>query len=395
MSRLTGIVMDREKRHIVVMTHDGDFQRVRISGRMPEIGEEVRLPAAKRLYPKLPLARWVAVAAAILLCLTTGPVLNMVNQPPEYAVAQVSMDINPSVQFTVSNRNKVMDVFAYNDDGEKVLESVRVKGMKIDKVISVVTEKAIELGFLGKSEDNNILICVVPLNDRPIEKKTMEKTLLASANKTLAESRMNGDVQTLTLPEDIGQTAKAKGMSPGKYAVLIEAVLDGLAVTEEDIKEKSITVAIAGAGGEPDRIINQAKLEERFDFKEKKYIEIASAIGARPGEGEPDEPLGAGNLVDNTESDQEFKLIDPIRRDGNPEEPVGSGQQENKEPPVAVVAVPEKKPAATGDTVYEQKPVDFNPVYGPDEEDVSEGYMGTDESGDTTNDNMQIIKPNF
>ncbi|PKM80952.1 MAG: hypothetical protein CVU89_11445 [Firmicutes bacterium HGW-Firmicutes-14] len=405
MERLTGIVMEKTKNHVVMMTEKGEFKRVRVSGRIPDIGEEIRIPVVHRRFLNLPRASWMAVAAAVLLLLVTSPLLIMINQPHEFAVASVSIDINPSIGLTVSNLNNVMDAHAYNSGGKKVLDRVNPEGVSINKAVAMITGEAVELGFIGRSGDNTVLISVVPLSDANIDKNAFEKTLLASANDVLTGSKISGNIQTLHVPADIGETAKKKGISPGKYAVLIEAVNDGLDLTEEDIKEKSITVAIAGAGGEPDRIIGQARVEEQFGIKEKIYFEIASSgrkdvsIAGGTSSGGQDSEIEAGQPGSDSEPDSERRYIDPIRRDGEPEKPRNTGNTGHK-PPVAAVSVPsDQKDETTGGAVYdsEQNDIGTVPDNSPESQDTVDNYMGAENPGNKTGDNedMYILRPNF
>ncbi len=418
MEWLTGVVMEKTSQHVILMTPRGEFKRVRITGRMPDIGEEVRIPVVHRRFFTMPKASWLAVAAAVILFLIASPLLTVINQPAEVAVAYVAIDINPSIELTVSNRSNVMDAHAYNRDGQKILDSIEWKGMKVNRVVASVTEKAVKLGFINENNDNKVLISVSSLPDTQIDEKSLERTLLASANDVLTVREIKGDIQTIHVPSDIRENAKKKGLSPGKYAVLIEAVHAGLPVTEEDLKEKSIVVAISSAGGLPDQIIDQASKEDHFEVKEKKYL----AIAGRPAGGEntaaPDEQMTVSEPPDKPgDEPDKIQYVQPIRKDAGPEDrPTSAGNNGNKRKP-AITGSPVNPAGGTGQTGSGVNPDSNNPgsgntgrsdtggsdtggsdTGGTGEENTGDNYMGEENSPDRSgnvNEDMYILKPNF
>ena len=392
MDQLTGMVMERTGSQVILMTSLGEFKKIRIAGNMPEIGEEVRIPVVHRRFFNMPRASWLAVAAAVILLILASPLLlTTINQPPEVAMAYISVDINPSVELTMSNRYNIMDAQAINADGEKILAGVDIKGSNVKNAVASIAEEAIELGFIRKNHDNEALLSVSLLPGANIDKDVFEKTLVASANRVLQENKIEVAFQTIHVPSVVRENAKKKGLSSGKYAVLIEAVNAGLSVTEKDMQEKSIVVAISNAGGQPEQIIGQARQEEQFDLKEQKYRAIASQT--RPAGSAPgviaDKPAG-----DTVKPGQDNKMIEPIRRDGGPEDR-RSGSSVNAAGDSTKTGTDNNQPAVT-------PPVNTTPTPTPDDttgsDDVNNNYMGPEEPSDqppVNDDQMSRVKPNF
>lgn len=411
MERLTGVVLERDGRHIVLLTPLGEFKRVRISGRLPDIGEEVCIPVAHRRFFKMPKSGWIAVAAAVLLLLVGNPLLTMVTKPPEAAMAYVSIDIKPSIELTVSDRYNVMDALALNADGQRVLNGIELKGVKYTDAVDRIKNKASQLGYINSKNANTVLVSVAFLNDSKVDKALAERTLVASANSVFADSDLK--VAAVNVPKDFRDTAQKKGISTGKYAVLIEAVNSGLPLTEKDMQEKPVNDAIAGAGGQPQQIINQAGEETQFDVQEKKYIALASqasneqqtvASAETPDQSPPalaaasDAGLKPGSGIDTSgKTGKERKYVETIRKSGSPEETKGKNENNGgispaglpNQPPAktgnGAVSVPSKDTTAT--VVYDQKTVD--------------NYMGTDQSsnndstGFSVSNDMYKLKPNW
>lgn len=418
----TGIVMERKGQHAVIITPEGEFKRVRLKGKNPDIGQEIRVPIQNGLFT-MPKASWLAVAAAIIIFMIANPLLTMFNQPAEVAVAYVSIDINPSVELTVSNFDNVLAAKAYNSDGEKVLAGLDIVGTKYQKAVSRIGKKAVQLGFLGNNASGTFVISVSPFANAKIDKVAMEKSLLSSANAVLASNSVNADIKTIHIPVAFRERATEKGLSPAKYAVLVEAVTAGLSLTEKDMQEKSIEVAIASAGGEPEQIINQAQDEEKFEDKEQKYFAILgrhnSTISLEQSGQEPENQNNSNAVVSVAEKDKgdstgkaldeavrpgKKKPVDETGKTGNQETSKETNNQQNGLPqqPAGVVSSGTPLGGSTspsGTSGNTQPPVGA-PVGDEIEQndDNSEDvYMGPsiDRSSGDSNQDMNRLKPNF
>ncbi|MFA5007548.1 MAG: hypothetical protein WC509_08845, partial [Candidatus Izemoplasmatales bacterium] len=60
----------------------------------------------------------------------------------------VTLDINPSIDLTVSGNDKVLDANALNEDGEVLLLELDLIGETSADALEMIIDKAIELGFI-------------------------------------------------------------------------------------------------------------------------------------------------------------------------------------------------------------------------------------------------------
>lgn len=68
------------------------------------------------------------------------------------AAAYVSMDINPSIEFTLDKDNKVISVYGANEDGKVLLYGEDgIIGLNVEVAVEKVTKLAVELGYLDES----------------------------------------------------------------------------------------------------------------------------------------------------------------------------------------------------------------------------------------------------
>ena len=99
---------------------------------MVEVGSEY---SYRGTFPRAQMA-----AAAVLLLVLASVFLPLSQQP--VAAAYVTLDINPSVELTVSSSRKVISVQALNEDGAEVLEGLKLKGAHLEKAIKLFMQAA-------------------------------------------------------------------------------------------------------------------------------------------------------------------------------------------------------------------------------------------------------------
>nr|WP_054668982.1 anti-sigma factor domain-containing protein [Calditerricola satsumensis] len=115
-----GIVLQVNASDVVVLTPDGQFCRLRRDpNRAYVVGEEIRFfPDKPRHRVKPAGALWLAAMAACLALVVVGGLLWMTAQP---VMAYVTLDINPSVEMSIDERYRVIDLAGLNPDGERLV----------------------------------------------------------------------------------------------------------------------------------------------------------------------------------------------------------------------------------------------------------------------------------
>ncbi|WP_461569882.1 anti-sigma factor domain-containing protein [Thermincola ferriacetica] len=359
MNRMTGVVLEQEGTHVIVLTSTGEFKRIRCRGRLPEIGEEIFLKT-NTYRPFVTKFSWIAAAAAILVLALMSPFAAMVNQPPEKAVAWITVDINPSLELTISNRERIISAIGLNNDGRKLLKRVDIIGMKPEEALIALTDEATNMGYIKQAKENNVVISVASA-DKGFNSQELEQKLVAATQDVLSEKRMAAVVQTVKVTPEFREKAKKKEISTGKYAVLIEAVNSGILISEDEIKDNSITDAIKKAGGKPEEILQKAHEEkvEQLPEKEKKYLMIAGRIDRNRSSNEEqgrDKPAAtedgkntAGNNEDQTLTKDNPARENDTEKPGNEQGNSGAKPAEQNEKP-ATGGPGTQKPADTGNS---------------------------------------------
>ena len=93
---------------------------------------------------------FTSVAMAIVIAGAIG--VNAIEPKVSAPKALIKVDVNPSVEMTVDQNNKVVSITGKNDDGIMLLHNEKLTGKKLDDVLNVIIDLESEAGFLLKGE---------------------------------------------------------------------------------------------------------------------------------------------------------------------------------------------------------------------------------------------------
>lgn len=139
-------------------------------------------------------------------------------------VSYVSIDVNPSLELALNRFDRVVFATAYNEDGESILNCVKVKGESYQNAIDTLVESEALQVYLTK---DSMLTFTVAAND-----PEKANTILNAIENCASCQNHQGRGYTA----DVTSIAKAHecGMSFGKYkAYLILSEYDNNVTTEE------------------------------------------------------------------------------------------------------------------------------------------------------------------
>lgn len=163
---MKGIVLEIRDGLAAVLLEDGSVTTVKKAckvGDTIEVTElEIRHPAkprAKKKKTKVLSYRWipaVATAAAAFL-VATGLYYTLQVQASSY----VTVDVNPSIQYVLNRRNRVIEVEALNDDANEIVTTLQdsVKGETLTEAIDETAALLTDAGYLTGDTDT-VLVSV-------------------------------------------------------------------------------------------------------------------------------------------------------------------------------------------------------------------------------------------
>lgn len=169
MAELTkrGVVLAVQGKWATLLTPDGGFVRVRVREDWWP-GDEVSWSPGYTFY----LRPALALACVLLMVLAGGGVAYQHYWALGPVVAYVSVDINPSLEFGVDARERVCTARALNGDGEEILSGLAFRRRPLQAVITDVTARATEKGYLRPDEEGAVLLTVTPVGARSEEEES-------------------------------------------------------------------------------------------------------------------------------------------------------------------------------------------------------------------------------
>ena len=177
--------------------------------------------------PKKKRRRWqnfaAAVAAALVLVIGGGSFFGWryANAPDSL----VDIDVNPSVQLTVSRNEKVLSCEALNADGAEIIDDMDLRGAQLNVAVNALIGSMVQHGYIDELK-NSVLITVA--NEDAAKAQALQESLMADISGLLAGESVDAAVmgQTITTRDQtLASQAETYGISAGK-AALIQRILD-------------------------------------------------------------------------------------------------------------------------------------------------------------------------
>ncbi len=182
----------------------------------------------------------IAAAAAFVVMLSGG--VGYVNT---HSYSTVTLDINPSLRYSLNLFDKVIDVDSFNDDGEEIVAQIEkdAKGRSLENVVSITLDELDRTGYVG--EDTSV---VVTLGSRVDSEEKLENEVQDSVTKWNDDRTSEGEaksinVETVRVTPQMADMAAEKGVSPGKIYIvgkLKEQVLEDAMFDEDEWLTKSV-----------------------------------------------------------------------------------------------------------------------------------------------------------
>ncbi len=207
---MKAIVMETRGKKAAILLKDGTFRTVR--GRY-SVGETIEYRETVHHSSR----KWMAVAAAVVLMIALGG--GLWYDAGYVAYAEVSLDVNPSIVYTINKRAQVLEVRAVNSEAFEAVNALKEEGLRfmplsqaIDRTMALFESE----GYLDADNEDYVLMNIST-------DSAGLQTRLASEINSGMELAMERDPST-EYRVDHSDRATAKraaqnNMSTGRYAV--------------------------------------------------------------------------------------------------------------------------------------------------------------------------------
>lgn len=182
--------------------------------------------------------RLAGIAAAFVLLI--GGVTGFQVYQANYTVASlISLDVNPSIEIQVNQKEQVLAVNARNEDAKIVVGDMDFKGSSLDVTINALIGSMLRNGYLNEMA-NSILVSVD--NQDPMKGAELQERLASEINEVLQTGSFNGAVlsQTISADSSLRELSDTYGITLGKAQLIQQIISQNTFYSFEDLVPLSI-----------------------------------------------------------------------------------------------------------------------------------------------------------
>lgn len=311
--------MDIQKRSIVVLTPDGEFITCKRKPHSYMIGQEVSFNKQEQRAARFSLPSLLKPASLLVACFLCV-FLFLYNKSEEKALAYVSIDINPSLEASVTKDLRVTELRACNEDGKRILKEMKQwKNQPLRDVVRAVVKQSEEDGYL--TDEKQVMLTSV----------AKEKTLEPQLEQTMQGLKNEYDTKHITVvyvesTMEMRENARRAGVSTGVY-IKREKEKKQQPVTEQPAPTPTPAPAPTPAPGQveqPPQVNSQPDLppnssppveEERHEKKEQKENPVQQPPQSERNNGHQEENKDKDHKKEDKDHEKEDKHVPPSKQE--------------------------------------------------------------------------------
>lgn len=294
MKNIKAVVLEKTGSRYTVLDENGTFRHVH-RHQDAEVGEEIEVQLGS-LEGLGGLPAWAGIAAVFILVLTTLFGWNLYQTPS--AVAMISLDINPSIQFTIDAQGNLTEIMTKNEDAERLLRKIELKGKPMDLVLEEIVNEAYNQSFLN-SERPWIVVGYSPLTESTEQTASNldEGQIVTWINQDFEETGFTPQVAFFALTPQDRELAQKENLTLGEYALWQTAEKAGIDTQPDKLRDTLERV----------ELLENSKVQAQVK-EDKKGLKSPSSLGeGRPSDKGKDQ---------DSESEKQGKTSENLKING-------------------------------------------------------------------------------
>ncbi len=225
MKKVEGIVLQINKKNIIIFTPAGDFIKVLHPGGPVRVGDKIVSSLPSPSWPKV-FAAAACLAAATFLIFTLSPIDTPLSDLPEheeYLPGYLALDINPSLELTFDDKLVVFDCRPLNPEARLLIENWP-EGGQLQDVLRWLLKRSVSMGYLDPELDENLVLATLVES----EQVKVDPEMLADViDRQLVLLDVSAYVGVIKSDQQVREHADTAGLSLNRY-LLMEAVREQL-----------------------------------------------------------------------------------------------------------------------------------------------------------------------
>ena len=204
---MKAVIVEIKNGFAAVLSDDGRITKTKNYNY--EIGQVIQLKNTKEYITK----KFAVCAASVAVMVLLGVSALAYATPYSY----VSIDINPSIEYSINRFDRVLSVRAVNDDGEEILKEIKLSNLKnktINQALSLTLDQIADMGYYEGNVEGGLVIATSGKNQEKADE--LAKELQESAEENIEIHNANITVEAISVGLDRVQEAKELGVTPGK-----------------------------------------------------------------------------------------------------------------------------------------------------------------------------------
>ena len=212
---MKAVVLEIKENWAAVRCEDGVVRKIK-KGKL-SVGDSLDISPESRgkILSLGSFRRYLAGSAAALFLLTAG-VGGLYSYNTVWACSYVSLDINPSIEYTLNRQNYVIKVKGLNEEGQGIVDELMKTSLHHATLEETLEQTKLILSqkkYLNSDAGEYVLINVSASNDKRMN--ILQKEALSAFSTEQTQGKLNLVLTGSTLKEH--KTASSLGISTGTY----------------------------------------------------------------------------------------------------------------------------------------------------------------------------------
>lgn len=254
---MKAVIVDINGKDAAALCDDGRFKKIKNNNYV--IGQELTIQAQMIRFPKQAA---IAASAAVVIAACGGFGTYTWSNPISY----VSLDINPSIAYSLNEFDRVIAVDGMNDEGAAIVDAIggSLKNTDISTALTITVEQLSTEAYLDADNTNYMVIGVYS------DKDSKADSLMSTVDAFTANSVETCSITTVNVSKETKESADSYGITGGKMELINEiakvaadpqevdpVVLADLSVAAleqaKNVAASGVSVAEAVAAATPDQ----------------------------------------------------------------------------------------------------------------------------------------------
>lgn len=293
---MKAVVVEIRGRHAAALSDEGCIIKVR--NKNYGIGQVIEMN--RQIFRK-PAKTVAMTAAAAAIVLTFGVTAWAYCTPYSY----VSLDVNPSIEYSVNRFGRVLNAEAVDEDGGKILKNLKLNNKTIDEAIANTVEQIDREGYFQPDDPGGIVIATSCEDEQSAEQ--LAEDLQDTAEQMVDDADAPVEVESVSVGYDRVLEARSLGTTPGKLN-LVQKLQAGAQDPDSIDVQDWLT--------KPVKDIMKAIKTEKQGTKSEDTSSDPGSVSEDTGSSAPSEGTPADGQTDSTVKQE--KAPKPIKQAGSP-----------------------------------------------------------------------------